>query len=281
MKEFYAILHLYGIKQTSSWHICANPVDSSKFQKTKGHCAQALNYCRIRKNKSIGSSMRSYYLVVVGEVVVGHSDSRGSHDGIDQAVGAVRQRAVVHPNVAGAEDGHSIAVGNGAPPVVAGRAAHHGVPCGLAVVDVEPVDDDVGDILDGDAGAVGDVHVGAASVDGLEAVHDELLLERDHHIPLEDDPERLVLDHGVAEGALARVDGVVVARISDHVDLAVAATDGVAAEADAAVSQALAVLVPVRVAAPAVVHRVASAAVVVAKHPSVQRHVHASVHQGQ
>lgn len=30
-----------------------------------------------------------YYLVVVGEVVVGHSDGRGSHDGIYQAVGTV------------------------------------------------------------------------------------------------------------------------------------------------------------------------------------------------
>lgn len=164
---------------------------------------------------------------------------------------------MVHPDVAGAEDGHSISVGHGAPPIVAGRAAHHGVPRGLAVVDVEPVDDDVGDVLDGDAGAIGDVHVGAASVDGLEAVHDELLLERDDHVPLEDDPEWLFLDDGVAEGTLARVDRVVIARVGDHVDLAVAAANGVAAKADAAVSEALAIVVPVRVAAPAVIDGIA------------------------
>jgi hypothetical protein len=103
-------------------------------------------------------------------------------------------------------------------------------------VDVEPVDDDVGDVLDGDAGTIGDVHVGATSVDGLEAVHDELLLERDDHVPLEDDPERLFLDDGIAEGALARVDRVVITRVGDHVDLAVAAANGIAAEADATVS---------------------------------------------
>jgi len=71
-----------------------NHVESSKFpmslvKKTKGRCTGALNYYRVRTNKSTGSSRRMYYLVVVGEVVVGHSDGRGSHDGIDQAVGAV------------------------------------------------------------------------------------------------------------------------------------------------------------------------------------------------
>lgn len=167
---------------------------------------------------------------------------------------------MVHPDVACAKDGHTITVGHGAPPIVAWRAAHHGVPCGLAVVDVEPVDDDVGDVLDGDTGTIGDVHVGSSSVDGLEAVHDEFLLERDDHVPLEDDPERLVLDDGVAEGALARVDRVVIARVGDHVDLAIATTDGVSAKADAAVGEALAVVVPVRVAAPAVIDGIARSA---------------------
>lgn len=190
---------------------------------------------------------------MVGEVVVGHSNSSGSHDGIDKAVGAVGEGAVVDPDVAGTEDGDGVAVGHGPPAVVAGRAPHHGVPRGPAVVDVEAVDDDVGDVLDGDAGAVCDVHVGATPVDGLEAVHDELLLERDHHVPLEDDPQRLVLDDGVAERAFLGVHGVVVAGVGDDVELAVAAADGVAAEADAAVGEPLPVVVPVGVAAPAVV----------------------------
>lgn len=204
--------------------------------------------------------LHSTYLIVVGEVVVGHSDGSGTHNGVDEAVGAVGEGAVVDPDVAGAEDGDGVAVGHGAPPVVAGRAAHHGVAGGAAVVDVEAVDDDVGDVLDGDAGPVGDVHVGAPAVDGLEAVHDELLGEGDDHVALEDDPQRLVLDDGVPEGALLGVHGVVVASVGDHVDLAVAAADGVAAEADAAVGEALAVVVPVRVAAPAVVDGVPRAA---------------------
>ena len=60
------------------------------------------------------------------------------------------------------------------------------------------MDDDVRRVLDRHARSAGDVHGGAAAVDGLERVHDELLFEADGHVSLEDDPERLVLDHGVA-----------------------------------------------------------------------------------
>lgn len=204
---------------------------------------------------------------MVGEVVVGHCDCSGTHDGVDEAVGAVGERAMVNPDVAGAEDGDGVAVGHGAPPVVAGRAPDHGIAGGPAVMDVQAMDDDVGDVLDGDAGAIGNVHVGATAVDGLEAVHDQLLLERDHHVALEDDPQRLVADDGVPERALLGVHRVVVAGVGDHVDLAVAAADGVAAEADAAVGEPLAILVPVRVAPPAVVDRIAGAARQVAQLP--------------
>lgn len=57
------------------------------------------------------------------------------------------------------------------------------------------MDDDVGDELDGDAGAVGDMDVDTVPVDGLEIVRDEFLLKGDHYVPLEHDPERLVLDN--------------------------------------------------------------------------------------
>ncbi|KAI5021604.1 hypothetical protein ZWY2020_058334 [Hordeum vulgare] len=48
--------------------------------------------------------------------------------------------------------------------------------------------------------------------------------------------------------------------IDDHVDLVVAAAEGIAAEDDAAVGEALSVVVPVRVAAPAVIGGVPRAA---------------------
>jgi len=104
-------------------------------------------------------------------VIVGDGDGSGPMDGVDQPIVAVRQGAVVHPHVASSEDGHAVAVRHGSPPVVPWGGPHHSVPSLLAVVQVDAVDDHVRHVLDGDAGAAGDVHAGAAAVDGLEGVH--------------------------------------------------------------------------------------------------------------
>lgn len=200
---------------------------------------------------------QKHHLIVVGEVIVGDGYGGGAHDGINKAVGAVRERAVVHPHVAGAKNGDAIPISHRPPAIVGRRATDHGVPGWLAIMDVEAVDDDVGDELDSDAGAVGDVHVGAAAVDGLEAVHDELLLEGDDHVTLEHDPEGLILDDGMPQCPRARVHRVVVPGVGHLVQTPVAPADGVAAEADAAVGQPLAVEVPVGIAAPAVVDGIA------------------------
>lgn len=58
---------------------------------------------------------------------------------------------------------------------------------------------------------------------------------------------------GVTEGPGLWVDGVVVAGVRDLVDSTVFSADGVLAEADGTVGQSLAVVLPVRVAPPAVV----------------------------
>jgi hypothetical protein len=78
---------------------------------------------------------------------------------------------------------------------------------------------------------------------------------------MERDPQGLVLDDAVSEGAGRRVRRVVVARVRLDVDPAVLAADGAAAEPDGAVGEALAVDGPAWVAPPAVVNRIAGAAV--------------------
>lgn len=132
-------------------------------------------------------------------------------------------------------------------------------------MDVNAVDYDIGDELDGDTRSVSDVDVGAAAVNGLEAVHDELLLQGNDHVPLENNPEGLVLDDGMAERPRAGVHGVVIIRVGDDVVPAVTAANGIAAEPDATVRQPLAVVVPIRVAPPAIVDGIAGAAREVAK----------------
>ena len=64
----------------------------------------------------------------------------------------------------------------------------------------------------------------------------------------------------MAEGSRDGVDGVGVGGVGDDVDLAALSAHGIAAEADAAVGEFLAVCRPVWVAPPAVVHGVAGEA---------------------
>lgn len=182
---------------------------------------------------------------------------------IYEPIGAIRQRAVIDPDIPPAEDGHAVAVRRIPPPRVPGGVPDHGVPRLHAVVDVDPVEDHVRRVVDGDARAAGDVDAGAAAVDGLVRAHHQLLLEADDHVGSEDYPERLVLDDGVAERAGFWVDGVVVGGVGDDVDTAVLAAEGVLAEADGAVGEAVAMGRPVGVAAPAVVDWVGGGAGVV------------------
>lgn len=67
------------------------------------------------------------------------------------------------------------------------------------------VDDHIAHILESYASISGYMHIGATAIHGLVAIEDELVLELDHHARLEDDPEGLVLDDRVAEGARGRV----------------------------------------------------------------------------
>ena len=103
-------------------------------------------------------------LVMMGEKVIGYGDAGGPHDGVDEAVLAVRERAVIDPNVSGPEDGDPVAVGSG-PVTEVGRAGSDvGVARLIAVVDVDVVDDDVGDVLERNATPARYVHVSPAPV---------------------------------------------------------------------------------------------------------------------
>jgi hypothetical protein len=197
-------------------------------------------------------------VVVVGHVAVGDGDAGGEFDDVDEPVLAVGEGDVVEPDVGGPEDGDAVAVGDGAPAEVVRRVPD--VPAVLVglddVVDVDVMDDDVSDELDGELGAVGDAHLRAAAVDGLVAADDELLLERDDHRLGEGDPEGLLLDHAPPERARPRVHHVVVGAVGHHVELAGQSAGRVAPEPLRAPRQALPVRRPVLAAPPAPVDRV-------------------------
>lgn len=96
-----------------------------------------------------------------------------------------------------------------------------------------------------------------ASIDRLKAVHNEFLLERDLHVVFKGDPEGHVLDDGVSKCSRARIHGIIVPGVCHNVQLPVAATYRVAAKANATVSELFSVDMPIGVAPPAVVDRVA------------------------
>jgi hypothetical protein len=101
------------------------------------------------------------------------------------------------------------------------------------------------------------VNIGTTSINGLEAVHNELFFQCYNHVVLENDPEGLILYHSVPQGAWFGVDSIIVRGISDNIDASVTASKCIAAKADTTVSQALAVVMPARVAPPAVINWVA------------------------
>ncbi|KAF7838224.1 hypothetical protein G2W53_006706 [Senna tora] len=178
---------------------------------------------------------QQHNLIMVRHIVIRNSNRRGPMNRIDQPIITIRQRAMIHPHVAPSEDRHTVTVRYRPPPVVPCGVPHHSVAPLLAVVYVYAVYYYVRHVLYRDAGPTRDVHARAAPVDGLEGVHDQLFLEPNHHVAREYDPERLVLDHGVAEGPRLGAHRVVVAGVRDDVDFAVLAADGVLAEADRAV----------------------------------------------
>ena len=73
---------------------------------------------------------------MVSEVVVGNGNGSRTHDSINEAIGAIRERVVINPNVARSEYGYTITISHGPPPVMTRRAPDHGISGRLAVMDV-------------------------------------------------------------------------------------------------------------------------------------------------
>lgn len=170
---------------------------------------------------------------------------------------------MVDPDFTSAKERDAVAVGFTTPPDVGRAGGDVSVTRGFAVVDVNVVDDNVGDVLERYASTAGDVDVEPTTVDCLEAVDDELDFQLDGHVGGEDDPERLRLNHGVAERPRNRVSRVAVRGVCDDVDLTAFASHGVLAEPDSAIGELLAIICPVRATAPAIVDRISDGALLI------------------
>ncbi len=118
----------------------------------------------------------------------------------------------------------------------------------------------ISDKLDGDACSISNVDIDPTTINGLEAVHDQLLLQLYHHVPLEHNPQRFVLDDSMAQSAGPGVDRVIVAGVSDDIEAAVTATNCIPTKTNATVCKAFAVFLPIGVTTPAVINGIAGSA---------------------
>lgn len=121
------------------------------------------------------------------------------------------------------------------------------------MVDMDVVNDDIAYVLQCDTPTTHNVDVSSTPIQRLVAVKDELLGKLDEHVLREDDPQGLCLYDRVPQGSRLWVYGVVVGVVGDNVVFAVLAAESILAEANCAVSEALAVVGPVWVAFPTVV----------------------------
>ncbi len=203
-------------------------------------------------------SAKEHNLVMVSEVVVGDGDGGGAFNDISETVSAVGEVVVIDPDIIGSEDVDAISVCGSSVPDMLRSAAYRGRSRRNAIVNVDPVHDDVGNELDRQASTSCYVYVRAPSVQGLETVHHQLLFQLDQHVLLEDDPQRLVLYGAPPQCPWSWVHDVVVAVVCNDVDLSVLSSYCVSPESDCTICQALSVARPVWVAPPAVVDWVAS-----------------------
>ena len=127
-------------------------------------------------------------LVVMSEIVIGDGNGCRSHNRINQPISTIRQRIMINPNMTRPEYGNRVTVRHRPPPVMRRRASHHSVTRPSTIMDINPMYNNIRHILDRDTRASRDRDIHASSVDGLEAVHDQLLFQDDHHVPFEYDP---------------------------------------------------------------------------------------------
>ncbi|KAK9128938.1 hypothetical protein Syun_017735 [Stephania yunnanensis] len=90
----------------------------------------------------------------------------------------------------------------------------------------EAVDDDILDELYGYACSSGNVNLVPPAIDGLITGHYQLLAQFDHHAMSKYNPQRPLLDDGVAERAALWVHHIIVRGVCDDVVGSSLASDG-------------------------------------------------------
>lgn len=142
---------------------------------------------------------------------------------------------MINPNMTRPKNRDGVTISHRSPPVMRRRASNHSVTRRLTIMNMNPMDNNVRNVLNRETSTISDVNIDATTIYGFEAVHDQLLFQGYDHIAFEDDPEWLILNHGVTECSRYRINRIVVSRVGNDVETTVAASDSVAAKSDGAI----------------------------------------------
>ncbi|GLU03795.1 hypothetical protein SLE2022_209740 [Rubroshorea leprosula] len=121
---------------------------------------------------------------------------------------------------------------------------------------MDTVNDNVGHVLNRDLPPISNVNVGTAAIDRLEAVHNQLLLEFNHHVMFEDDPQRPILENGMAEGARFGIDRIIVTGVTHDVVPSITTAHGITSKTNCTISETLSPEIPPAVTPPAIINRI-------------------------
>lgn len=195
---------------------------------------------------------------MVGHVIVWNGNGSRSHDSINKSISTMGEWIVINPYMARAKNWYGITISHCPPPIVSRWAPNHGITSGFTVVNVKTMNDHVGHKLDSDTTSIGNVHICPTTINGLEAINNQFLFQLNHHVPLEDNPERPILDSSMAQSSRFGVNRVIIPWVSDNIEATITTTNGISSKTNATVRKTLAILVPVAVTAPAVINGITS-----------------------
>ncbi|KAI5419924.1 hypothetical protein KIW84_043909 [Lathyrus oleraceus] len=110
------------------------------------------------------------------------------------------------------------------------RIYNHATLTNLNVVNLDSVDDNILNKLNGESSSIGNVNINSSTINCLVACHDKLLLECDQHAASEYDPKGTVTCDCMTESAGFWIQQFVIGRISDNIDWTAFTSAGVSAK---------------------------------------------------
>lgn len=135
-----------------------------------------------RVSHEVVAVAQQHHLLVVREEAVRYGHRRGPPGDVDQAVGAVGQRAMVDPDLRRGIHRDPVAVRSSPLGNLRRARPDLGVAGGLAVVDVHVVDNHIRHRVEDHTAFAGYLHLWPASVDRLKATHQQLVFKVDDHV---------------------------------------------------------------------------------------------------